>query len=320
MGVRSVYSGMNSATLAAALALFTAICFGLQAIVVESALDRARELAAPSFAAAFASVIVSVVAFWGLALARGVDPTALDPARLLPFVAAGVIYPAAFRLLYYEGIDRVGSSVAAAVVTANPAVATLIAAALFDARLTLAAGAGLLAIIGGGALLQFAGRAAGADAVDPILGRLSTAGARDFAYPVGAMLAVGAGYVLVDRGLAAFPNPIVATAVTQTAALAVFAAVAAVSPARRRSVRELPSHPKALRGILVAGGLVAFAWLGQFYSLRLGDLLVVLPLIYTYPLLVVAASYAGARRLPRSPRVVGAVAAIVAGVILVRIG
>lgn len=310
---------MTPGDLAALLALVTALCFGLQALVVESALRRTADLAAPSFAAAFVSVVVSVAAFWGLVLVRGVDPATIAPARLLPFAVAGVVYPAAFRLLYYEGIDRVGSSVAAAIVTANPAIAALVAALLFGAGLPAAAGVGLLAVVGGGVLLQFAGRAADESTADPVLATLADADSRDFCYPVGAMLAVGLGYVLVDRGLAGFPHPVVATAVTQTTALGVFLGVLAVSPRRRRSLHALPERRASLLGFLAAGALVAIAWLGQFYALGLGRLVVVLPLIYVYPLLVVGVSCAAARRLPRSPRVVGAIVAIVAGVVLVRV-
>jgi len=308
-----------SASLVVLLSLLTAACFGLQALVVGRGLDRSSGLEAPAFAAALVSVVVSLVGFWTLAALRGAALPA-DPTRLLPFVAAGVLYPAAFRLLYYAGIDRVGPSVSSAVVTANPVVAVVLAAVAFGAPLPAPDAVGLLAVVGGGALLQAVGRSAGEGAADPVVGTLADAGVRDFAYPVGAAVAVGVGYVLVDWGLAGFPGPVVATAVTQTTALAVVAGVAAVSPARRRTARAVWTHPRALGPFAAAGALVAVAWLAQFTALRLGDVVVVLPLVYTYPLLVVGATYVAARERPRSPRLVAAVAAIVGGVALTQVG
>ncbi|MFB6120744.1 MAG: EamA family transporter [Halobacteriaceae archaeon] len=307
-----------TADLVVALSLFTACCFGLQALVVGRGLDGASDLDAPAFAAALVSVVVSLVAFWGVALVRGASLPA-DPARLRPFVAAGVLYPAAFRLLYYAGIDRVGPSVSAAVVTANPVVAVALAVVAFGAPLPVSDAVGLLAVVGGGALLQFVGKSAGPDADDPVLTALGDADPRAFAYPVGAALAVGVGYVVVDWGLAGFPRPLVATAVTQTTAAVVFAGAAVVSPARRRTARAVWTRPRALVPFVVAGALVAAAWLGQFAALRLGDVVVVLPLVYTYPLLVVGATYAAAGAPPRSPRLLGAVVAIVAGVALTQV-
>jgi len=296
-----------------ALSLLTACCFGLQALVVARGLDRAGDLDAPAFAAALVSVVVSLVAFWLLVAARGI-PLPADPARLLPFVAAGVLYPAAFRLLYYAGIDRVGAAVSSAVVTANPVVAVALAVVVLGAPLPVSDAVGLIAVVGGGVLLQFARQSAGSGTSDPVLAALDDAGPRAFAYPVGAALAVGVGYVLVDWGLAGLPRPALGTAITQTTALVVFAGAAAVSPARRGSARAVWARPAALVPFVAAGALVAAAWLGQFTALRTGDVVVVLPLVYTYPLLVVGATYAAARTVPRSPRLLAAVVGIVGGV------
>jgi len=324
--------------LAAGLAFLTALCIGLSTVAVGIGLDRVRadHDGSPVFAAAFVTLVVSLVVFWAAALVRGVPVSALTPAALWPFALAGVLYPALFRLLYYTGIDRIGANVTGAVVAANPAVAGLLAIAFLGERFTTATVLGLLAIVAGAGLLQLAevtdpdgdeaavdadgpsADGAGTVATDVIVRELAGSDARDVLYPLGALVAVGVGYVLISFGLDGFPDTVTATAVTQTAGVLALFAVLLRSADSRRQVGIVSGHRPGLVYFVAAGVAVAVGWLSQFAALGIGSVVVVVPLVNTYPLVIAAVSYALARQLPRSPRVVAGIVAIVVGASLMQ--
>jgi len=324
--------------LAAGLAFLTALCIGLSTVAVGIGLDRVRadHDGSPVFAAAFVTLVVSLVVFWAAALVRGVPVSALTPAALWPFVLAGVLYPALFRLLYYTGIDRIGANVTGAVVAANPAVAGLLAIAFLDERFTAATALGLLAIVAGAGLLQLAevtdpdgdeaavdadgpsADGAGTVATDVIVRELAGSDARDVLYPLGALVAVGVGYALISFGLDGFPDTVTATAVTQTAGVLTLLAVLLRSADARRQVGVVSGHRGGLAFFVAAGAVVAVGWLSQFAALGIGSVVVVVPLVNTYPLVIAAVSYGLARQLPRSPRVVAGIVAIVVGASLMQ--
>ena len=335
-------AGMAVVDLAAGLAFLAAVCIGLSTIAVGIGLDRVRadHDGSPVFAAAFVTLVVSLVVFWAAALVRGVPTGALSPASLWPFVLAGVLYPALFRLLYYTGVDRIGVNVTGAIGAASPAVAGLLAIAFLGERFTAATAAGLLAIVVGAGLLQLAegADAAGDDSevsgdgtpsdggappetgasTDVVVRELASAGARDLLYPLGALVAVGVGYVLISYGLDGFPDTVTATAVTQTAGVLALLAVLLGSADARRQVAVVSGHRAGLSFFVAAGGVVAVGWLSQFAALGIGSVVVVVPLVNTYPLVIAAISYGLARQLPRSPRVVAGILAIVVGASLMQ--
>jgi len=300
------------------LALTAAAGFACYTVAVEYGMAWTEGEASPVLGAVFVSTVVVTVAFWAFAAARGIPAALTDPERVWPFVVAGIAYPAVFRFLYYEGIDRVGSSVTAAVLGAYPAVSVLLAVALLDDVLGLFAAVGVALIVGGVVLLQVTQDSAEAeDAGDVVTGKLAAAETRDLLYPAAATFLTGGAFVLIDFGLAGFPDPVAATAVTQTPALVIFSAwalVAGVGTGRLRLGRTV------LTTFAVAGVFNFVGWLTNFFALQSGSVVTVVPLINTTPLLVMAITYGAERQLPRSKRLVAAVAAIVVGVTLVQVG
>ena len=300
------------------LALLAAGGFACYTVTVEYGMAWTEGDASPVLGAVFVSTVVVTVAFWAFAAARGLPAALTDPQRVWPFVVAGIAYPAVFRFLYYEGIDRVGSSVTAAVLGAYPAVSVLLAVAVLDEVLTLFAAAGVALIVGGVVLLQVTQESADADGTeDVVTGKLAAADTRDLLYPAAATLLTGAAFVLIDFGLAGFPDPVVATAVTQTPALVLFtgwALVAGVGSGRLRLGRSV------LGAFAVAGVFNFIGWLTNFFALQSGSVITVVPLLNTTPLLVLVITYSAEREVPRSTRLVAAVATIVVGVTLVQVG
>lgn len=302
--------------LGALLAFVAALGIGVSNVAVDRGLVRIRGAGGSSavFAAAFIGIAVSFVVFWAAALVRGVPVESLRPALLAPFLVAGVLYPALFRLLYYTGIDRIGVNINGAVVAANPAVAAFLAVPVLGERLTALMAVGIACIVGGGVLLQLAERGAGGPAVrDLILRELAGAAPRDFVYPLGALVVVGVAYVLIKLGLSSFPHPVTATAVTQTAGIAVFLGLVLWSRDAKRQLHVATRNRAALAAFAFAGLAVGIGWLGQFAALQAGSVVVVIPLVNTYPLVIAALSYGLARELPRSPRALAGIVAIIAG-------
>jgi drug/metabolite transporter (DMT)-like permease len=289
------------------LALTAALAFALYTVVVERGMAVA--------AAAFYSTVIATVAFWILAVSRGIPAGAFTVTNLAPFVVAGVVYPALFRFLYYEGIDRIGASVSAAILGAYPALSAVLAVATLGEALPLLAGIGVVLVVAGVVLLQLT-RTDEADGIEDLVAtRLAAAGPRDFLYPLTAMVAVASAFVLIKYGLTGFPSPVTATAVTQTPALLVFGAWALSSATARRQLRL---GNAAIGAFVVAGAFNVVGWLGQFFALQSGTVVTVVPLLNTVPLFVVGISYGRARQVPRSARVLGAVLAIVVGATLVQ--
>ena len=300
------------------LALLAAGGFACYTVTVEYGMAWTEGEASPVLGAVFVSTVVVTVAFWVFAAARGLPDALTDPQRVWPFVVAGVAYPAVFRFLYYEGIDRVGSSVTAAVLGAYPAVSVLLAVAFLGDVLGVFAAAGVALIVGGVVLLQVTQESADADEIeDVVTGKLAAADTRDLLYPAAATLLTGAAFVLIDFGLASFPDPVAATAVTQTPALVLFtgwALVAGVGSGRLRL------GPSVLGAFAVAGVFNFVGWLTNFFALQSGSVITVVPLLNTTPLLVMVITYSAEREVPRSSRLVAAVATIVVGVTLVQVG
>jgi drug/metabolite transporter (DMT)-like permease len=309
---------MVGAELVPVLSLFAAVCVAVQTLTVESGLRRTPGSAA--FTAALVTVVVSVAVFWAVLLVRGV-PGGVTVEAVLPFVVAGVLNPAAFRLLYFEGIDRVGARIAATIQATYPAIATALAVLTLGETLTLLTGVGVLLIVAGGGILQFVRNSASPDAggtTDLIARELAAVEGRDLLYPAVATVLLAVSYVLVEYGLTRLPAPTVATTAGQTTALLAFLGLLAASPGWRREVAGV-SAPAYL-AFAVAGVAVAAFWLAQFVALDVGSVVTVIPLVSSAPLFVVVLSYALAREVPRSPRVLLAVVTVVAGVVTIQLG
>lgn len=297
------------------LAFLAAASFGIQVLLVDYGMglagDRSGER--PALAAAFVTLLSSVPVLWLVAAFRGGPVDALLTLAVWPFVIGGLADPALARLCYYEGIERVGPSIASAVTAGSPAVAAVVAIPALGERPSVLELVGLVAVVVGVAGLQLARRAvetAGAPGVDLLRRQLAAASGRDLLYPLAAMVCIGLAFVLTKFGLRAAPDPVAATVVTHSAALGFLAVVLAGRSGGRGEPRV------AVRSVAVfaaAGVVLAVGWLAMFTALQLGTVVTVLPLVSTYPLVVVALAYGLDRSVPRSPYVVGAILLILVG-------
>lgn len=311
---------MTNTDFAATMALLSAVAIAGQAVTVERAMSISveRNGTNPVFGATLISFLVTVPILWGIALVQGIPIGFLSLKQVAPFVIAGAAFPAVSRLLYYGGIERVGSSLSTAIIATSPAVAAILAVPILGDEMTLINASGLTAIVGGVVLLQSVGggQQDGQTTVDPVLKSLTTSTSQDLLFPAAAAAIVGAAYILIDFGLRSFPNAATASAISQTTAVAILCVALIFSGRARESSRINGWH--ILVWLLVSGVFAALAWIGQFVALQLGSVTVVAPLINAYPLIVIAFVYISARQIPRSPRLIGAILSIVAGVVLLQ--
>lgn len=304
--------------LSAGLAVLAAVFSALQAVTVEYGMTSGDvvDYRSSALAAAVISIVVSVAVFWVLLLVRGVSLDGVTLRAVLPFAIAGLSNPAAFRLLYFRSIDHIGARISAAVVSANPAIAAMLALPIFGTPFTALTGIGLVCIISGAVVLQMTSSSAG-ETEDLLTEELATMELRDLLLPCTAMLTLAVSFVLVKIGLNRLSNPLIGTAIGQTAALVAFLVLFGVSGNSRRQV--LVRDRTALVAFTLAGVFVAGNWLAWFSALQIGTVVTVAPLANTYPLFVVAISYLAARQMPRSPRVIGGITAIVVGATLMQL-
>jgi drug/metabolite transporter (DMT)-like permease len=322
---------------ASVLALLSAVFVASQAVTIKHGSARARETAttSPAFAAAFTTIVVSTLIFWTLLLDQGIPAGTFGLAKAAPFVVAGVLNPAVFRLLYFRGIDEVGAPIAAAVLAMNPLVATVFAVPVLGETVTVATGVGIVCIVAGGVIIQSIQNAAdvegasddgsgaaaanggASDDLDLVARQLATADARSLLAPLAAMAVFGISYVIITFGLNQFQEPVAGITIGQTTALVVFLGTILGSPSLRRQVRSV--NGPALGLFVLAGVFTAIAQLANFFALDLGTVVTVIPLTNTFPLLVLVLTYAIAREVPRSVPVLVGVLSIIAGSVLVEL-
>ncbi len=300
------------------LALLASLFYGSQVITVEYGLEKFKNTKAssPSFLAALISIIVSAALFWIILITRGTNLQGIKLINLFPFIIAGFLNPAIFRLLYFKGIDKVGAGLSASIVAANPAIAAIIAIPLLGENPTKYTLTGMILIITGGAIIQLLRNTENENVEDIILKRLKNTKKKDLLYPIGATSFLGSSYVIVKYGLNTIPNPIIATTTAQTTALIVFIIIMTFSTNLRP--KELKFNTSTLAFIL-AGVFVALGWISSFTALETGISVKVIPLANIFPLFVVIASYGIAKEYPRSPKIILAILSIIIGSILIQI-
>jgi uncharacterized membrane protein len=108
----------------------------------------------------FVNVVVGTVTFWVAVIATG-GLGHISPRGALFFVCAGLIGTAGGRLLRFVSIEKVGASIAAALINLNPFVASALAIVLLGERITVPIVIGTVVIVAGTTLLSLGGKRLG---------------------------------------------------------------------------------------------------------------------------------------------------------------
>ncbi len=283
----------------AVLALLAALQFGTALVLTQFALRHGS-----AARGARASIATSCVVLTGAALMR-VDPSGFEPRGAAIFAAVGLVFPVAVTRLTFAANQRLGPSLAGALGNLAPLFAVLGALLLFGTVPGAGQGAGLVLILGGVVLLTLrrgAGTAATSVAAFPAAALL---------LPVAAAAIRGLVQPATQTGLALWPSPLAAAAI----GYAVSAGVTLALPATGALLQ-----PRARAWYAAVGLSNGGAVLTLYAALAAGPVLLVAPLVATYPLVTLALSALLLGRTGLTPPMLAGIAATVAGVMLLLSG
>jgi drug/metabolite transporter (DMT)-like permease len=275
-----------------ALALASAALFGVALVLTQFGLSHAS----PQRGAAV-SIPTTTVLLWAVAPLL-LDLGMWDGRGAAIFLAVGLLFPAVVTLLTFAANRQMGPSVSGALGNLAPLFAVALAAFVFGEMPRALQGGGIAAIVVGVVLLSIDRR--WLDRPWPYWAAVLPLGAaaiRGFVQPV------------VKLGLSFWPSPF-------AAALAGYTVSALVVVAVRRRKEEAPLHPLGMLWFGSVGLCNGLAVLLMYAALTRGQVLVIAPLVATYPLVTLLLTAVLWRRAAISvPRAAG-VALTVAGVAL----
>ena len=255
--------------------------------------------ASDPYAGFFVNVVVGTVSLWIAVIATG-GLGHVSPRGALFFICAGLIGTVGGRLLRFVAIEKVGASIAAALINLNPFVSSALAIALLGESITVPIVIGTVVIVVGTTLLSLGGKRLGFR-----LGQLSL--------PLLSAVCFGVVAVLRKLGLSD-TSAVVGSAINVTTALVAYTAFLLASGRPEIMV----CRGRSLAYFAVAGLAENVGVFMNVVALSMGRVSVVTPLYGTAPIFVLALAPFFLRDVERlTTRVVMGTLLIVFGVYLI---
>jgi len=285
-----------------ALALFSALSFGLSQILVRKNLDKSNFV--------YISLTVTImgnIILWPLALAF-TNLNTVNPEGLLLFIFAGLLAPGIARLFYFKGMETAGISANASIFATYPLYTSITAILLLGETLTAENWIGLACIIAG---VIFVGRSIkNGDA------RPKSTTKKGLIVPILGSLAIAFSQIVRKEGLNIYNQPLLGVAVGYTTSLIVYLLVMAFS----KDARTSRFSRQDIRLFWKPGVGIAAGWLLSFLALSQEMVSIVAPILQTELLFILFFAYIFLRKLEKfSFKLVASALLIVAGVILISI-
>jgi len=253
-------------TIVAALALGAALLSAVATIFIRQGLRGSDP-----YSGFWINLIVGTAALWAAVLVTG-GAIHLSTKSVLLFVLAGLIGTVGGRLLRFLAIDKVGASVASAVLNLQPLISTGLAIVFLGEDVTMPIVLGTIIIVAGTVLLSSSGHRLGFRPWQ-------------IALPLGSAICFGVVAILRKVGLSQM-GPVVGTAINVTTALIAYSALMLASGHRG----ILACRGRTL-GYFVGAGLTEnVAVFLTIVGLSLGAVSVVTPLTATAPIFVLLLS------------------------------
>lgn len=255
--------------------------------------------ASDPYAGFFVNVVVGTVSLWIAVIATG-GLGHVSPRGALFFMCAGLIGTVGGRLLRFVAIEKVGASIAAALINLNPFVSSALAIALLGEFITVPIVIGTVVIVVGTTLLSLGGKRLGFR-----LGQLSL--------PLLSAVCFGVVAVLRKLGLSD-TSAVVGSAINVTTALVAYTAFLLASGRPEIMV----CRGRSLAYFAVAGLAENVGVFMNVVALSMGRVSVVTPLYGTAPIFVLVLAPFFLRDVERlTTRVVMGTLLIVFGVYLI---
>lgn len=286
-----------------ALSLAGALCFGLGPVVSKRGLSAGGTWTGNALVLLGTRVVLFGVVLVLLSGAGAFD--GVTPLAAVVFAVGGVGGSGVGRLLFFNGVNRVGSSLGQAFTNTRPLFAVALAVAFLGEQVTAPMVVGVLVLVGGLATLSVS---RGGD----VRGWERS----DLLYPLVAAVVFAAANVFRRWGFTVGGDitPLQAAWIGEAGAL-VGVVVYALATERTAEVRVTPR----VTGLFVLNGLIAGVGLLLMYTaLRIGPVAVVDPVTASAPLFTVAYAAVFLRDVERITRgVVAGVGFVVVGVVLI---
>ena len=285
-----------------ALALLSALSFGLSQILVRKNLEKSNFV--------YISLTVTImgnVILWPLALTF-TNLNTINLEGLLLFVFAGLLAPGIARLFYFKGMETAGISANASIFATYPLYTSITAILLLGETLTAENWIGLACIIAG---VIFVGRT-----INNGDTQTKSTTKKGLIVPILGSLAIAFSQIVRKEGLNIYNQPLLGVAVGYSTSLIVYLLLLFFSDgarASRFSCKDLQMFWKP--GVGIAAG-----WLLSFLALSQEMVSIVAPILQTELLFILFFAYIFLRKLEKfSLKLIASALLIVAGVILISI-
>lgn len=234
------------------------------------------------------------------------------PQAVLPWIAVvGLVHFAIGRSLGYISINAIGASRTALFISTQAPFAAFLAIAFTGEPLRPLVAIGTAAVLV--ALLLASGDS------------LTQGWRTDRSYLLGCLIALaagagqGGGYVLAKRTVVLYDSPLVVSGLSMLAAVLIVVPVVALAAARYPAVRSFDR--RSMSFIVLSGLSSSVPSIAQFLAVQKGDVVVVAPIMATFPLWTLLLSHIFIARLERiTLRLVAGALMAVGGVIAVALG
>jgi len=226
------------------------------------------------------SVLISAVGLiilWPLAIVL-TDFRATNLEGITLFALGGLLTPGLVRLLYYNGLSKLGTSVNSSIFSVYPLYTALFATFFLSELLTAQNWIGVISIVLGVIFVEFTSQ-------KPTNGKKTIR--KSLILPILGGLTLGASAIIRKGALDLFNAPLLGVAVAYTFSFLVFAVMLAVSKPTRKAI----SIKKDMRLFWLAGVGQAISWIFSFYALSIEKVSVITPLLSIEPIFVVLLAY-----------------------------
>ena len=285
-----------------ALALLSALSFGLSQILVRKNLDKSNFI--------YISLTVTImgnIILWPLALTF-TNLNTVNPEGLLLFVFAGLLAPGIARLFYFKGMETAGISANASIFATYPLYTSITAILLLGETLTAENWIGLACIITG---VIFVGRT-----INNGDTQHKNTTKRGLIVPILGSLALAFSQIVRKEGLNLYNQPLLGVAVGYSTSLIVYLLLLVFSS----GTRTTGFSRKDLQLFWKPGVGIAAGWLLSFLALSQEMVSIVAPILQTELLFILLFAYIFLRKQEKiSIKLAASALLIIAGVILISI-
>ena len=290
-----------------ALSLLAAIGLGGGAVTARAGMPGVHP-----FATIGVSLVVGFVGVVIVALVFAFSELAAIPRAILPWaVVLGVVQFAGGRSLGYLGVSSIGASRTALFISAQAPFAAAFAIAFTGEALRPLIAIGTVGVVA--ALLLASGDS------------LTQGWRTDRRYLIGCLTALGAGAtmggstVLAKQAISVYGSPLALTVLGMIVGMLIILPVLGIAAARNTAVRTFDW--KSMGCVVLSGLTTAMAIVAQFFAVQRADVVVVAPILATFPLWTLLLSHIFIARLERiTLRLTAGATLAVAGVIAVVLG